>query len=252
MPRILDYQENTNPNKNAEIAIVQNGLSYKSKIGNILGIPYLRKIYPLAQEFLNSTKVNPLFGLAISAGTVSQITTEADHPGIWRFRSAAAANTGYLITTTSLPIYIQGGESMECIIRMQQVSNRGVRFGLHSIEDTLTADPLNGIFFQLSGIILSGVTINNGSKSTVVLSGVALGSGTWYRLVLSVNQDASIVTFRGYTMAGALVYNNTLSADMPAGKTLAPYIAAISTVITAKDVMDVDYFSMWSNNQQVR
>lgn len=250
MPKIGNYTEQSPANADSELIHSKVGETKKSKLKNLPFLPFVGKMVPIQVEFLsqNADTNVPFVSRAITSGTFSQLDTEDAHPGIWRITSAAGANSGGMFglhnaSAQTGEMILFGGEKAEFVIRLQTTSNITMRFGFHD-ENTLAANPTDAAWINISGTTLTGQTRKAGSGSTTSTS-YTVSASTWYRLLVDINEAASLVTFYVYDMSETLLWSDSLSANIPtAGTDLRA--GAIKTTAGATAILDIDYISMWS------
>ena len=202
-----------------------------------------RQVENLANEFWN-TGGQPSWGsTAIGAGTQAVIASEASHPGIVRI-TQNGANTGFAWTQASAPttsFLLGGGEVFECIFRLQNTTNCVYRLGFQ--DSVTTAAPTDAVYIHIAGTTADGRTYNNTATSTTGTN-YTVSAGTWYRAKVVVN-STSLVTFSILSMAGASLWSNTLTTNIPSAAGRETGMAALGYKTTAGtvDLIDLD----WAN-----
>lgn len=247
MPRIITYTEDGTPDPNSQILTLEGGQNYAVPL-YLAGYSVNQfKTVPLVCEFLGGSaaaQLAPFTTSAIGAGTIAQIASESQHPGIWRIASAAGANSGNSVGTFGVSSFlIGGGEVGEFVIRWPTTTNVTSRAGWYD-ENTLTANPTDGVWIDLSGTTLTGKTANNGSVSTTA-SSFTITANTWYFARIVVNEGATLVTFYLYSAAGVLQWSDTLSTNIPtaAGRETDFRTSAIKTTATGANIEDIDWMA---------
>jgi hypothetical protein len=185
----------------------------------------------------------PWYGVSIGAGTGTPTTGTSLHPGIFRISSAAAASTGYRIYNYTGAFVIAGNETSICWFRPIVLASI-VHVGFF---DTATgADPTDGVWLWQDPAtgIMYGRTMNNtvGSQTG---SGFQLVVNTWYAVKLALNADASRVDFEIYDEAGALLWSDFLTTNIPtaAARVLGHGFIAVSSAGAAA-ITDIDYLAV--------
>jgi hypothetical protein len=189
---------------------------------------------------------SPWLGVAITGGTSAAAAGGANNPGIASITSAAPGGTGYAFRLYPASLLIGGNSSTCCILRPQTLANSTIRVGL--IDTFTSADATDGCYFEMTTVggvpgTLVGKTATAGARSTTATSFV-LVANTWYRLRLSLNANASLVTFQLLDAAGAILWTDTLAANIPtaAGNETGCGITAISSGTTL--ICDLDYICL--------
>jgi hypothetical protein len=93
----------------------------------------------------------------------------------------------------------------------------------------------------VDGVILGKCRSNSVESSTA--STFTLTTGTWYRAKIVANSDASRVDFYLYSEAGALLWTDNLTTNIPtgAGREVGHMAGAFNTGTTATPLLWVDY-----------
>jgi hypothetical protein len=188
----------------------------------------------------------PWHGLLISTGTQAATTGLSNHPGIIRLSSSVNANSGVAIALrSSSPILLAGGEISRLWHRPQTLSGTTRHHGFH--DTTAVTDPVDGVWIwqdPATGIIY-GRTRSNSVGSTTG-TGYQLVTNTWYFEKIVVNAAATRVDFYLYDGAGALLWTDNLTTNIPtaAGRELAHGIVATNSGTTAVALDDLDYLSI--------
>jgi hypothetical protein len=157
-----------------------------------------------------STISNEMLGVAVSSGTLTTVTTVANHPGMVRYCNTTTAYTGYYIGTDSA-ILIAGGEVFETVIYIPDATNTYCYLGFHDkIVSGAGAGPANGLYFSIQGTSVYGMCTQASSTSWTA-SPYTITAATWYRLKLVVNADATRVDFYIYTADGTQVWTGYLT-----------------------------------------
>lgn len=257
MPKISSYPVLSRPERGASVVLASKGKNYKRNITDAIqdGLRN-RFMLPLYKnEFWSNLAVtaygygiDPWSFLTIVSGTSATRVSVADHPGIVRWTSGAAANTGfamYFYYTSDL--LIGGKEATDLIFSLPSNTALVVRFGFGD-NFVNAAPPVDGIWLNIAGLTLSGKTRNNSAESTTGTT-YALSTATWYRMRIEVNATASRVDFTLYSAAGAVLWTDFLTTNIPTatGREIGHGIQAYKTTVTATALIDLDFISLNSS-----
>jgi len=225
------------------------------------GTPARPETYFESQDFTRDSLVVgwfvPPWSLnAIAAGTTGPVAGEANHPGIIFLKSAAGANSGMNIPLDPLAFLLAGGCRADFIIRPQILAAAVIRCGFGDVKTT--ADHVDGIYFEMNTVVavpgtLVGKSASNSVRSTTGTSTV-LVTNTWYRLHLELNAAANLATFKLYSEAGALLWTDTVNANIPtgAGRQTGHGITAFNTAGGTVVICDLDYMDVELRRTLVR
>lgn len=172
-------------------------------------------------DFYNASDLGGMSFTAFNSGTATQSTgtSTQNHPGVLRMASGAATNSGARLRHDGSAIVIGGGELCEWVFQIQSLSNGVTAYiGLH---DTSTqAAPTNGVWVQFDAngttLTCSGKT-NAGSTPTTTATTYSAAINTWYSLSVEMDANASVATFTLRSEAGAVLWTDTLSSNIPTG-----------------------------------
>jgi hypothetical protein len=189
------------------------------------------------------------YNLLAAAGT--PIAGTPNHPGIHRFVCNATPNSGggcWRMPNNAYPYLIAGLESSDIIIRPQTLAGTTIRAGF--LDTTTFADATDGCYFEITTVggvpgTLVGKCASNSVRSSTATSTV-LVTNTWYRLRIEINSDASLVTFTLLSEAGAVVWSDTVNANIPtaAGRETTHGIVSTNSAGVATNIMDIDYINL--------
>lgn len=249
MPRISEYTEVVTPNSEAYLVASKDGVTNKIQSGITPLLPYKGKMSPQVQDFL-STLQTPFTSTAIASGTIAQVASIANHPGIYRITSSASLNSGRDIALSG-SIFLAGLEVCDSIINLVATTNLLAYTGFS--DAVPNSAPVDGAWINISGTTLTGKTSNNSSTSTTV-SSYAVSAGTWYRTKVALNSNATLVTFTVYDASGNVLWTDSLATNIPttAARLTQCRLAAINTAGGSANMVDVDFLSFWCNRPQVR
>ena len=171
----------------------------------------------VSSEFLfpsNQTQY-PWCNVALAAGTLHPDTPVEKHPGQVIYKSHVSnTNSGGGHYISPYGILISGGLKSTIIFRTGEVLT-GVtrRMGFHDTVNHLS--PTDGVYCLQNGDQLTGQTMNNSTGSTTGTA-FTLATNTWYRLVIELNDDASLATYTLYADDSMTVlWTDTLATNIP-------------------------------------
>jgi hypothetical protein len=182
------------------------------------------------------------------AATPALQASEPNHPGIVNIQSAAAAATGCAFVTDELSISLSGGEVFDIILNIQTAAGTIIRAGfIDSVSAAAAVDGAYILIQQVGGVDITaaGVSISNSVSSTTGTT-YAMSTATWYRLRVSINSDATLVTFSIMDSTGAVLWTDTVNSNIPtgAGRETGSGIIATRTG-GAANIVFVDYMRLW-------
>jgi hypothetical protein len=162
----------------------------------------------------------PFFSLSpYQSGTQSVVASTDNHPGITLFKAktSAGGDSGYYHRVAPPFALVTGSEESESYIQPRVLAGSTIRLGL--IDTITNADCTNGVYLEMTTVggvpgTLVGKTAAAGARSTTASSYV-LTSNTWYHTKIVINAAASLVTFTLYSEAGAVLWTDTLNANIP-------------------------------------
>jgi hypothetical protein len=199
-----------------------------------------------------STSPAPWNGGVIASGGLGYATPSGskNHPGMITMVSSTSANSGAWINITQQVNYLllAGTEETSIIFRPQTLAGTTIRLGL---QDRVTAsDITDGAYIEMAQVggvdgVIVGKTANNSTRSSTGTS-YTLVTNTWYRLHILVNQDATRVDFYLYSEAGALLWTDNLTTNIPtaAGRETGCGVVAFNSGTTALTLIEVDYINL--------
>jgi hypothetical protein len=199
----------------------------------------------------NSVNNFPWFSLAISSGSEQPGTGTSVHPGLTRLVSSVNANSGFYIILSTGSILLAGSCKSICCHRPVTLAGTTRHHGFH--DATSVTDPVDGAWIwqnPATGIIY-GRTMKNSAGSTTG-TGYQLVTNTWYTEVIVVNSDASRVDFYIYNDAGALLWTDNLTTNIPtaAGRELGHGIVVTNSGTTAAVLDEVDFLRITLPNRR--
>lgn len=256
MSKISAYPENTAPAPEifTPIEPVVHDQKYKTPIGNLSVIPFRNKMNKQWNEFDGgiNNQLSPFTPTAIGAGTFVPLVQEANHPGIWRISSAAAANTGYVVSLGGITsVSISGGETAEFIMRFPTTTGLVAVLGFN--DSDAIGNATDGAYCQSVGTVFSGVCRNNGG-TTQTSTTFTVVANTWYRCKTEINSNATRVDFFLYDASGNLLWTDFLTTGIPTGVGRETGFAAkaYKTSAGAADLVDLDWMAYYNTKALVR
>jgi len=193
---------------------------------------------------------------AVTSGTAGPVAGEANHPGIVFLKSAAGANSGMNIPLDPLAFLLAGGCRADFIVRPQVLAGAVIRCGFGDVKTI--ADHVDGIYFEMNTVVavpgtLVGKSASNSVRTTTATSFV-LVTNTWYRLHLELNAAANLATFKLYSEAGAVLWTDTVNANLPtgAGRQTGHGLTAFNTAGGTVVICDLDYMDVEIRRTLVR
>ena len=259
--KISDYTRQLRPDPLSYVVLEYKGSNYRTQLINLLAVVRLNRTFvgSLRDDFLvegSASHIPPGFYVeGVSVVDPSLISSEPNHPGITRIVSGAGSGSGARIgiPAGSVSLRIYGGDVFEIIWRQLSVSGIGVRFGFMDTS-AISTPPTNSVFVNILNDTLSATTYHGGSQSTTPTSYV-LSSTVWYRALIQVSEDRSLVTFSLYSDDGALLWRDTLDSNIPDPQDLngqSPTAMFLSTSPGIQNLADVDYMAYSSSKVLVR
>lgn len=198
-------------------------------------------------DFLSSTNL-PFVFTAISTGTTATtaITISPKHPGVYRITSSATANSGGRYQTDVTSILLSGSEEGVLIFSPRNLATLTLRGGF--LDNINVTDAVDGVYFELTNGNLVFKTANNSSRSTSATV-AALTSASWYKVVITLNANATTATIKLYDDSQVLLGTTSLSTNIPtaSGRTLGFGIIATNSGTAITDLCDVDFLSVEFN-----
>lgn len=208
-------------------------------------------------DILNgSLGLEPWALAALSSGTLSNLAASPNHPGTSALNSSTSSTSGARISLTAAALSLSGSETTDFILRPQTLTGTTIRLGF---LDTLTgSDQVDGAYIEMAQVggvdgVIVGKTASNSVRSTTGTN-YTLVTNTWYRLKIAVNSDATRVDFYLYSEAGALLWTDNLTTNIPtaAGRETGHGIVATNSGTTAVTLVDIDYVELYIRRTLVR
>lgn len=228
--------------------------------GSLLLTNPASRFLPIWTDFTGSVANNvalsaPWLGLAIGVGTPSIGAGTANHPGLLTLKShATTVNSGYGYNLSGAAFLIAGGEETEFIFQAYTPTG-GVNTTYMGFHDaTSVTAPVDAVMFNIVDMVIDGRNYSNSSTSTTA-SSYTMTTATWYRGKITVNSDATSITFTLYSEAGASLWTDTLTTNIPtgAGRVLGNGILGTnSNPGTAQNIYAIDFISVSINRALTR
>lgn len=200
-------------------------------------------------DFLSGTRTQPWSSAAIVSGTQAFVTDTGDHPGLIRYRSSASNNSGYAVYIGTGALLLTGSEYSELEFKYLTPAN-GVTYINFGFTDSIAVgDPNNGAWISTdsSGPTLSGKTRNGAGAVQTTASSYTLTTSTYYLATITVNSDATLVTFALYDMSSSLLWTDTLAAQIPTANAVGNSVVmwnSAPTTATNLTILDWLYMSI--------
>lgn len=187
---------------------------------------------------------------------VTSATGSTNHPGIRLIASSSTINSGAAIITSASAFQIGGSEKSDFILRPLSLAATTIRVGFH---DTVSFnDATDGCYLEITTVggvpgTLAGKTANNAVRSTTGTT-FLLVTSTWYRLRVAVNANATRVDFYLFDEAGATLWTDNLTTNIPtvAGRETGHGIIATNSGNTSVPLCDIDYMNIHIGRVLVR
>lgn len=190
----------------------------------------------------SSAGAYPWYQLAIAAGTIAPASGSSTHPGIDRITSSTTTNSGYYKRIHIAALALAGSEVSSYWHRPQTLAGTTRRTGFH--DTTSVNAPVDGAYIYQDPATgrISGRTMAASAGSTTGTD-YQLVTNTWYCEKIVVNADATRVDFYLYDDAGALLWTDFLTTNIPTSW-LGHGTIVTNSGTTAVDLDDVDYMSL--------
>ena len=229
---------------------------------NCIGIdPDSQREDPFFSNDFLSSSTDPWQGGAVPASGdgsfVHDSAMTADHPGVEKLEYSAnsPANSGYYFTgcgtdgTTGFKnILIGGGENFETVFRPLITTNDVSYIGF--IDNNTATASTNGVYVSISGSTLTGTAVAAGTASNTA-STDTLNTTDWYTVRISINSNATLVTFTVTDTTANTTWTDTVSTNIPTSTGTTSGVATKYTTTSTSSVaiMEVDYMALWYNGR---
>ena len=188
------------------------------------------------------------YGAALAGGSVVIYDTLLPkHPGIGLFMSSTSANSGYKYRTESYAITLGGGEKTTFIFRTPAIQTTITRYmGFADSPDH--SAPTDGVYGKILDGVLTGQASNNSVVSTTG-SNYTLAANTWYRLVIELNDNATLATYTLYADdSDTVLWSDTVAANIPTARNTGHGDTVSSSGTTAVTLGYLDYMDIELKN----
>lgn len=243
-----DTQTLTNKTLTAAVATanptVPLGLATKQYVDSITP----SKTVEVSNDFMKSgTPWGDYVGTAISSGTTDSVQSFPDISGLVRLTKSTTTNSGYYIRLNDRG-YI--GSIPRIFKSIFSVGYPGsevytVKSGFQT--SFTSSNPIEGVFIKAvstagtSILTFTGMT-GNGTSNSTTPSSYTGASDTFY--TSEVSMVSGLATFKLYSAAGALLWSDTLTTNLPLGSNDTPAsFVATGTGTSAFTMCMLDYLS---------
>jgi hypothetical protein len=212
----------------------------------------------IEDDFLYSAADAPtaFYGVALT-GTSGTVAGTPEHIGITRIRGTTTTNTGYQWRTDSAITYLGSNMCALAIIRPYMFNATVQRtltfFGFHDLT-TAVNNPTDGCYFCINNSQLD-VRCRSNNVMTVSNKGYyGMKLNTWYSLEVCTTAAAATAEFKVFNDAGTLLWNSTISGNIPNVAAREVGVGIISTMngTIQNYLIDVDYLAFARKDTMVR
>jgi len=223
------------------------GVEFRAEAGGAapVGISYETDLL-----YCSDKTIDPWFFTTLASGTGLTLAALANHPGILRISSSTSANSGALARTDLASLLIAGNEQTTIIFRPQTLAGTTIWAGFEDVVSFASGAPSDGCYIEMAQVggvngVIVGKTASNATRSTTGTN-YTLITNTWYSLQIAVNADATRVDFYLYDEAGALLWSDFLTTNIPtaAGRETGHGLIATNSGTTAVALVDLDYLNI--------
>lgn len=176
-----------------------------------------------------------------SAG-LSKVTGEANHPGVFRATGVAGNNATYMVRKDANSLMVQGGEVIEWMIRIDDVTTSGTKWGCglgDSVSDPSAATDGLQFIFDPSTDLHWAIRNRKGGTGNTANSNLTVTDDTWWRLTIVVNAAATSVS---YYVNGTELNVSPIATNIPTGVSTAMECGVVQLgALGAVPLLDVDY-----------
>lgn len=177
--------------------------------------PSRRFVWTHCAEDISSTAFG-MFRLNSTSTVGTTASATSTEFGVWRLLTTTSANQLgriYTLSTTRVP----DGTVFCCKVNVTLTTDIRIVFGL--MNQATTSYGNNEISFRLEGTTLIGVCDNAGSETPTATS-YTITQGVEYILYWK-KSSTSLVTFKVYSVAGALLWSDTVTTNIIGSDTAA-------------------------------
>ena len=204
-------------------------------------------------DFLFNTSTEPWFPTSLAGGSVGT-AVGIGHPGIHTYLSHSTnANSGYLYRLGANTFILNGGEKTTIVFKTPSDFTNVIRRSGFFYSADIT-EPTNGVYLEQIGNKITGKTSNNGVKSTTV-SSFTMSTNTWYRGVIEIGDNASIVYFNIFNDNGVELWGDIITTTIPSvnsgGNSVGHEDICVATTSTSQRVIgSIDYMDIYLPNSR--
>jgi hypothetical protein len=160
--------------------------------------------------------IHPWRITALGSGSFRSTAGSTNHPGISCWTSGSGSIDGVALKTNTNSLLLSGSEESRLYYAWISGYRAVLRFGFHdSINST---EPNNGCYIELNwdvnGNTIYGRTATAGTRSTTATSFLIDGTN-WRSMRVKLNDTADLVNFYIYDEAGAVLWHDSLSTNIP-------------------------------------
>jgi len=196
----------------------------------------------------SASSYHPWVAAALNSGGIGATAGNPNHPGVRYVQSSATPNSGGSVLISALALLLAGKESTDLIVYPRTLAGATIRFGY--LDTTTSADAVDGCYLEMAQVggvdgTIVGKTASNSTRSTTGTSYV-LVTNTWYRLRVTLDPTAARVDFYLYSEAGALLWTDNLTTNIP---TAAGRETGHGVILTnsGTSVLDLAYLDFMDN-----
>jgi hypothetical protein len=227
-----------------QITVAQGGLQGPAGTDGTDASPDASDII-LFDDFISNTIVGNIgwTNSNASGGTASIVASESNHSGIGSLSTGVAGSVGYSnIFLGSNTIFLGNGVlDLEFLIRLPTLSTSSERYIVRiGLGDTVNADHSIGAWFEYDESTSANwrYCVNNGGSATKATSSIAVTENAWIKLKISINADASSITFYvDGTSIGSVTSGFSTSG-------FGPRLHIFKSVGSSARFLNIDYFSL--------
>jgi len=190
-------------------------------------------------------------GAAINTGTMASTSTTAKHPGKLYFKSHASnADSGYYFYSMGDSLVLGGGYRFTEIFSTAATLT-GVTRRMGFLDTTSVTAPTDGAYVKILNGVLTGQTVSATTGSTTSTNRELLAD-TWYRIVIELNTNGTLVTFILYADdSTTALWTDTLATNIPTGALGSGDVCTLATPGAATLIGYVDYMEVSFPNARI-
>jgi len=196
----------------------------------------------------SASSYHPWVAAALNSGGIGATAGNPNHPGVRYVQSSTTPNSGGSVLISALALLLAGKESTDLIVYPRTLAGATIRFGY--LDTTTSADAVDGAYIEMAQVggvdgTIVGKTASNSTRSTTGTSSL-LVTNTWYRLRVTLDPTAARVDFYLYSAAGALLWTDNLTTNIP---TAAGRETGHGVILTnaGTSILDIAYLDFMDN-----